>query len=266
MVSMVLCSSPGSISTAWGVSPADDSAAKSGAACSGATLRSLTSTLFDAGFTSAGKRSAAMPRPTSTEYEATADRIQRETGAAPVHPYDDARTIAGQGTCALELLEQAPDLDFVIAPVGGGGLLSGTAITVKSLAPKTTVLGAEPEMANDALLSLRAGTIVPQTRPRTVADGLRTSLGALTFPLIREHVDDIVTVSESSILAAMRTVWEVLKIVIEPSSAVAIAPLLEGGVPQARGKRIGIILSGGNVDLDSFPLFSSKGAVANEAR
>jgi threonine dehydratase len=209
---------------------------------------------------------AAGEIPTSTEYEATADRIQRETGAAPVHPYDDARTIAGQGTCALELLEQAPDLDFVIAPVGGGGLLSGTAITVKSLAPKTTVLGAEPEMANDALLSLRAGTIVPQTRPRTVADGLRTSLGALTFPLIREHVDDIVTVSESSILAAMRTVWEVLKIVIEPSSAVAVAPLLEGGVPQARGKRVGIILSGGNVDLDSFPLFSSKGAVANEAR
>ncbi len=106
---------------------------------------------------------AAGDVPTSAEYEATADRIQRETGAAPVHPYDDVRTIAGQGTCALELLEEAPDLDFVVAPVGGGGLLSGTALAVKSIAPKTAVLGAEPEMANDAFLSLRAGTIVPQT-------------------------------------------------------------------------------------------------------
>ncbi len=196
--------------------------------------------------------------PTSQEYEATADRIQRETGAAPVHPYNDPRTIAGQGTCALELLEQAPDLDFVVAPVGGGGLLSGTALTVKSLAPKTKVLGAEPEMANDALLSLRAGTIVPQTAPRTIADGLRTSLGSITFPLIQEHVDDIVTVSESSILDAMRALWEVLKIVIEPSSAVAVAPLLEGKIPEARGKRVGVILSGGNVDLDSFPLFAPR--------
>jgi threonine dehydratase len=199
---------------------------------------------------------AAGEVPTSAEYEATAERIQRETGAAPVHPYNDARTIAGQGTCALELLEQSPDLDFVVAPVGGGGLLSGTALAVKSIAPTTRVLGAEPEMANDALLSLRAGILVPQTSPRTIADGLRTSLGSITFPLIRRNVDDIVTVSESSILAAMRAIWEVLKIVIEPSSAVAVAPLLEGKLPEARGKRVGIILSGGNVDLDAFPLFA----------
>jgi threonine dehydratase len=201
---------------------------------------------------------AAGEVPTSAEYEATADRIQRETGAAPVHPYNDERTIAGQGTCALELLEQAPDLDIVLAPVGGGGLLSGMALAVKSLAPKTAVLGAEPEMANDAFLSLRAGTLVPQTSPRTIADGLRTSLGSITFPLIQRYVDDIVTVGESSILDAMRKVWEVLKIVIEPSSAVAVAPLLEGAVPRAKGKRVGIILSGGNVDLDSFPLFAPR--------
>jgi threonine dehydratase len=200
---------------------------------------------------------AAGEVPTSAEYEATADRIQRETGAAPVHPYNDERTIAGQGTCALELLEQAPDLDIVLAPVGGGGLLSGMALAVKALAPKTAVLGAEPEMAKDAFLSLRAGTLVPQTSPRTIADGLRTSLGSITFPLIQRYVDDIVTVGETSILAAMRTVWEVLKIVIEPSSAVAVAPLLEGTVPRAKGKRVGVILSGGNVDLDSFPLFAT---------
>jgi threonine dehydratase len=190
--------------------------------------------------------------PTSEEYEVTANRIQAETGAAFVHPYNDPRTIAGQGTCALEVLEHQPELDVLLAPVGGGGLLSGTALAGKALKPTLRVIGCEPEMANDAQQSLRAGRIVPQLRPRTIADGLRTSLGDLTFALITRYVDEIVTVSEESILQAMRLAWEILKIVIEPSSAVALAVALEKRVATA-GKSVGVILSGGNVDLDRLP-------------
>jgi len=190
--------------------------------------------------------------PVSEEYEATAERIRAETGAAPVHPYNDARTIAGQGTCTLEFLEQQPDLDFLFAPVGGGGLLSGTALAAKSLKPTLRVIGCEPEMADDAQQSFRLGRIVPQLQPRTIADGLRTSLGDLTFALITRYADEIVTVSEESIVSAMRLAWETLKIVIEPSSAVPLAAVLEKRVPLA-GKSVGIILSGGNVDLDRLP-------------
>lgn len=190
--------------------------------------------------------------PTSEEYEATAARVQIETGANAVHPYNDARTIAGQGTCALEIVDERPDLDFLLAPVGGGGLLAGVSTVFKALSATTCVIGCEPEMADDAYQSFHAGRIVPQRNPRTIADGLRTSLGDLTFPLITRNVDDIVTVSEEAIVSAMRLVWETLKLVIEPSSAVPVAAVLEKKVPLA-GKSVAIILSGGNVDLDNLP-------------
>ena len=190
--------------------------------------------------------------PTSEEYEATAATIQSETQASPVHPYNDARTIAGQATCTVEFLEQQPDLDLLLAPVGGGGLLAGTAVAAKQLQPSIQIIGCEPEMANDAQQSFRSGQIVAQLQPRTIADGLRTSLGDLTFQLIRRFADDIVTVGEDGIVNAMRFVWETLKIVIEPSSAVPLAAILDGKLPVA-GKSVGIILSGGNVDLDNLP-------------
>jgi threonine dehydratase len=190
--------------------------------------------------------------PTSEEYEATAAAIQSRTHASPVHPYNDLRTIAGQATCAVEFLEQQPDLDLLLAPVGGGGLLAGTALAAKQLQPSILVIGCEPEMADDAQQSFRSGRIVAQLQPRTIADGLRTSLGDLTFPLISRFADDIVTVSEEGIVRAMRRVWEILKIIIEPSSAVPLAAILDGKLPAA-GKSVGIILSGGNADLDKLP-------------
>ena len=188
--------------------------------------------------------------PTAQEYDATAAEIQQQTGANPVHPYDDPRTIAGQATCALELLQDVGDLELLLAPVGGGGLLSGTCLAAETRGPAVEVIGCEPEMAGDARQSLRAGRIVPQTDPRTIADGLRTSLGEHTFPIIARHVADIVTVSEQAILEAMRRVWETMKIVIEPSAAVPVAALLERKI-SADNRRIGVILSGGNVDLES---------------
>jgi threonine dehydratase len=194
--------------------------------------------------------------PTSEEYEATAARIQAETGANAVHPYNDPRTIAGQGTCALEFVESQPDLDVLLGPVGGGGLLAGTCVAAKALKPSLQVIGCEPEMADDAQQSLRSGHIVPQLQPRTIADGLRTSLGDLTFPILQRYCDDILTVSEEAIVSAMRLVWEVLKIIIEPSSAVPVAAVLGGKVAGNR-KSIGIILSGGNVDLERLPWVSS---------
>ncbi len=190
--------------------------------------------------------------PTSEEYDATTDAIQKRTGANLVHPYDDLRTIAGQATCALELLEDVSDLELLLAPVGGGGLLSGTCLAAATRGSKTKVIGCEPEGADDAQQSLRQGVIVPQTNPQTIADGLRTSLGEHTFPIISRHVTDIVTVSEEAILRAMRRVWETMKIVIEPSAAVPVAALLEKRIPPD-SRRIGVILSGGNVDLESLP-------------
>jgi threonine dehydratase len=178
--------------------------------------------------------------------------VQAETGATLVHPYNDWRVIAGQGTAALELLEEAPDLDAVIAPVGGGGLVSGTAIAAKGLEPSVKVYGAEPAGADDAFQSLRAGRIVPQTDPHTIADGLRSSLGDKTFAVIRARVDGIGTASEEAIVRAMRLLWEKLRLVIEPSGAVPLACLLEKKLPVDR-LRVGVILSGGNVDLDRLP-------------
>ena len=193
--------------------------------------------------------------PTSEEYDATTDAIQERTGANLVHPYDDLRTIAGQATCALEILKDVPELDVLLAPVGGGGLLSGTCLAAAARGSKTKVIGCEPEGADDAQRSLRKGVIVPQTNPQTIADGLRTSLGEHTFPIIARHVTDIVTVSEDAILRAMRRIWETMKIVIEPSAAVPVAALLEEKFSTGSG-RVGVILSGGNVDLESLPPWS----------
>jgi threonine dehydratase len=178
--------------------------------------------------------------------------LQAETGATLIHPYDDWCVIAGQGTAALELLEQVPDLDALITPVGGGGLLSGTAIAARGIKPSLGVYGAEPAGADDAWRSLRSGHIIPQTDPRTIADGLRSSLGHKTFAVLSTCVDAIGTTSEEAIVRAMRLTWDKLKLVIEPSSAVPLAALLERKLPVA-GRRVGIVLSGGNVDLDRLP-------------
>jgi threonine dehydratase len=191
-------------------------------------------------------------RPTLAARGEMLAEVVARTGATVIHPYDDYRIIAGQGTAALELCEEVDDLDVIMAPVGGGGLLSGTALAVRGVSARTRVLGAEPEIADDAFRSLQAGRIIPSSYPDTVADGLRTSLGELTFPIIRKHVDAIVTAGEADIIAATRTIWERMKLVVEPSAAVPLATILSGRVDLA-GKRVGIVLSGGNVDLDTLP-------------
>ena len=190
--------------------------------------------------------------PTLHSRETTLAQVVQETGSTVVHPYNNYRVITGQGTAALELLEEIPDLDVIIAPVGGGGLLSGIAITAKGLSPLVRVIAAEPEMANDAFRSMQAGHIIPSENPRTVADGLLTSLGSLTFPIIQQHVEQIVTVSEIAILESMKFVWERVKIIIEPSAAVPVALLWERKI-NLSGLRVGVILSGGNVDLERLP-------------
>ena len=190
--------------------------------------------------------------PTIAAREAAAAKIIADTGATLVHPYDDLRVMAGQGTATLELLEQAPDLDTIVCPIGGGGLISGTAVAALSLKPGIRVIGAEPAGADDASRSYQAGKRIPLTQANTIADGLRGSLSDRTFAEIRSHVADVVTVSEDSIVAAMRAIWEVLKIVIEPSGAVSYAAIVENKVDM-RGHRVGIILTGGNLDLDKLP-------------
>ena len=190
--------------------------------------------------------------PTLEAREDAAARIVRETGATLVHPYNDWRVIAGQGTVGLELMEQADELDCVVAPVGGGGLLSGIATVVRAMAPGTKVYGAEPEAADDAKRSLDAGRIIPANNPETIADGLLASLGDRTFPILREKVDDILTVSEESIAHAMRLVLERMKIVIEPSAAVPVAAVL-AHADRFAGKLVCIVLTGGNVDLAKLP-------------
>lgn len=190
--------------------------------------------------------------PTIAARESTAKSVVERTGAAFIHPYNDERVMAGQGTTALELLEDVPDLTDILCPVGGGGLLSGVSVTIKSVNPEIRVLGIEPAGADDAARSLAAGRIIPSTSPNTIADGLRSSLGELTFAEIQQHVDGIVTVSETEIINAMRTIWEVLKIVVEPSGAVGYAALVDGQL-DLTGRRVGIILTGGNLDLDTLP-------------
>lgn len=178
--------------------------------------------------------------------------VLKRTGATFVHPYNNVMVVAGQGTAALELCEQAPDLDVVITPVGGGGLLSGTALTLHALQPGTAVLAGEPQGADDAYRSLQADRIIPMVDPNTIADGLLTSLGEITFPVIRSYVSEIVTVDEAAIVDAMRRIWQRMKIVVEPSAAVPLAALL-ARPDLVAGKRVGIVLSGGNLDLDKLP-------------
>jgi threonine dehydratase len=175
-------------------------------------------------------------------------KLREETGAVEIHPYDDGRVIAGQGTVALELVEQVSDLDSVIAPVGGGGLLAGTVIAVRALRPDIKVFGAEPELADDAFESLKRGERLPQRPPVTIADGLRTALGVLNFEILRESVDGILLASDDEILAAMRLIWERAKLVVEPSAAVPLAALLRDS-QRVTGKKVGVVLSGGNIDL-----------------
>lgn len=190
--------------------------------------------------------------PTLEARESTLAEAAEKTGATIVHPYNDERVIAGQGTAALELLEDIPDLDVILAPVGGGGLLSGTSIAATQRKPGIRVIGGEPEMADDAYRSIRAGQILPSVRPKTVADGLLTSLGTITFPIIQECVEQIVTVSEGGIVDSMKYVWERAKIIIEPSAAVAVGVLWEKKIDLS-GLKVGVILSGGNVDLEKLP-------------
>jgi len=190
--------------------------------------------------------------PTQKDREQTLETVVAETGATFIHPYNNLSIIAGQGTCALELIEEIPDLDVVMAPVGGGGLLSGTALCCHYVKPEIQVIAGEPKGADDAFRSIRDGRIYPSENTNTIADGLRTSLGSLTFPIIRRYVEKIITVEEESIVAAMRHIWERMKILVEPSAAVPFAALLEGNL-QVGDRRIGIILSGGNLDLDTLP-------------
>jgi threonine dehydratase len=188
--------------------------------------------------------------PTLTAREATARELCLETGAILIPPYDHPDVIAGQGTVALELLEQVPELDAIVAPVGGGGLLSGIAVTCRELRPRLLVIGAEPAGADDAARSKAAGERLLQLDPQTIADGLRTSLGELTWPIVRDLVDRIVTVEEEAIAAALRLVMERMKLVIEPSAAVAVAGAI-GLVRDLAAERVGVVLSGGNLELHS---------------
>ncbi|PWI47221.1 serine dehydratase [Candidatus Heimdallarchaeota archaeon B3_Heim] len=183
--------------------------------------------------------------------------VVEKYGYPLVHPYNDYKIIHGAGTAAYELLTEVGELDYVLAPVGGGGLLSGTSICVKSLFPDTIVIGIEPLNANDAYLSFKDGTkIYPSVNPKTIADGLRTNLGDITFKIIKENVDDIITVSEKQIISAMKFLWERMKIVVEPSGAVPLAGLFrlvnEEVKYKIKNKKIGLIISGGNIDLTDF--------------
>ena len=184
--------------------------------------------------------------------ETTAAALIESQGLSLVHPYDNERVMAGAGTASLELIEEAGDLDYVLAPVGGGGLLSGTATGVKALCPRAAVWGVEPAGADDAYRSFKSGSLIPQTDPRTIADGLRTSLAESTFAVITRRVDEIVTVADEDIVEAMRFLWQRMKLVVEPSGAVPLVPVIKGLLPQERELKVGVIISGGNVDLGSF--------------
>jgi len=191
-------------------------------------------------------------KPTLNDREETTRKIMEKTGATLIHPYDNFNVICGQGTAALELLREKEDLEMIIAPIGGGGLMSGTSTCVKGINKEIKVIGAEPLNANDAYLSLTTGILTPSVKPLTVADGLLTSLSELTFSIIQKNVDKIFTAKEDSIIDCMLLVWERMKIVIEPSSATVLAIIKEN--PEFfRGKRLGLIISGGNVDFRNLP-------------
>jgi threonine dehydratase len=190
--------------------------------------------------------------PNMASREATTAAVMQQTGAHLVHPYNDVRVIAGQGTAALELLEEVPDLDFIVTPASGGGLLSGTAIAAKSLRPGIRVVGSEPRNADDAYRSMASGKIEPGSPQETMADGLRATLCPLTFSILRERVDQISLVTEEEIISTMLLLWGRMKLVVEPSGAVAAAPALLRRIG-AEGRKVGIILSGGNLDLRKLP-------------
>ena len=190
--------------------------------------------------------------PTLEARETGMEKVMARTGCTFVPSYDHWNIVCGQGTAAKELIEDTGELDIVIAPVGGGGLLSGTSISSKGMLPGARVIAVEPEGADDAYRSFTSGKFIPSVNPQTIADGLLTSLGDLTFRVILKHVDEIVTISEESIVAAMRLLWERMKIVVEPSGAVPLAGILEKKI-DVKGKRIGLILSGGNLDLSKLP-------------
>ena len=190
--------------------------------------------------------------PSTTSREETFARVQAETGGDFVHPYNDPRVIAGQGTCAKEFLEQTNGLDMMVAPIGGGGMISGTCLTLSNLAPEMQIIAAEPEQADDAYRSFKAGHIIADDAPRTIADGLLVPLKDLTWHFVSNHVTDILTASEEEIIAAMKLTWKHLRIVMEASSSVPLATVLKNKERFA-GKRVGIIITGGNVDLDLLP-------------
>jgi threonine dehydratase len=190
--------------------------------------------------------------PTEEARETVCADVIAKTGATLIHSFENPDVIAGQGTAAVELLEDIPDLDLVMCPIGGGGLLAGTAVAAKSMRPNIRVIAAEPENADDAAQSFRAGQVIQTEKKFTIADGLRTNVGEPNFAIIKRHVDDIVTVSEKAIISATRTIWETMKIIVEPSAAVPFAAIQDRKI-DITGKRVGIILTGGNVDLDALP-------------
>ncbi len=225
-----------------------------------ATIRGLPAYIVMPANASAVKKSAVAAyggeiiecESTLAAREAMLASVLERTGAVVVHPYNDPRVIAGQGTAALELMEQAPDLDVIVVPVGGGGLLAGTALAVKGLNPRIEVVAVEPEGADDAFRSFGLGSLQAQTNPNTIADGLRASLGELNFEIIRKHVDTIITVPDAAIVDAMKLHWTRMKQVVEPSGAVGLAGVLEHP-ERFRGRRVGVVVSGGNVDIDHLP-------------
>ena len=184
--------------------------------------------------------------------EGTLEKMVKNTGSTIVHPYNDERIIAGQGTAAKELLEKIPNLDIIIAPVSGGGLLSGTLLTAKTINPKIKIYGAEPKNADDTYQSIKNKKITPNKSTDTIADGLRAQVGTITFPIIQKYVDDIILVSEEMIIESMRIIWQRLKIIIEPSCSIVLGAILTDN-KQFHNKRIGLILTGGNIDLDALP-------------
>ena len=190
--------------------------------------------------------------PEQESRESVLKELIEKTGAVVVHPYNDERIMAGQGTCAKELLEDYPDLDTIVSPVSGGGLLSGTLLSSKALKANIQVFGAEPVEADDAYRSLKLGKIVPNETINTICDGLRAQIGALTFPVIADLVDDIITVTEEEIIDSMRMIWERLKMIVEPSSSITLGAILKNK-DKFNGKKVGLIISGGNVDLDHLP-------------
>ncbi len=191
-------------------------------------------------------------KPTLQSREETCRAIMEREGATLIHPYDNFNVICGQGTASLELLEEKPGLDIIVAPVGGGGLMSGTSTSAKGINGSITVIGAEPLNANDAWKSFKTGLLTPSVNPLTIADGLLTSLSELTFSIIRKNVDDIFTATEESIISSMKLIWERMKIIIEPSSATVLAVIKENP-SYFKGKKVGLIISGGNVDLTRLP-------------